>query len=1107
MRNFTFLVTLMVCLAACTSDSGETPSSSKTLDDSKLFQLLTTEKTNITFDNHIKESIELNTINNDAIIQGAGVGIIDVNNDGLQDIYFAGNLVSDQLYLNNGDFSFTNITEKAGLGTDKNWSTGVAVVDINNDGYQDIYVCKFLYNDAARRKNKLYINNQDNTFTERAEEFGLADDGFSVMANFFDYDLDGDLDVYIANQPPSEKKLRKQLKPTDYQFTDRLYRNEGNNKFTNVTETSGVKNMCYSLSATVSDFNMDGLPDIYVASDYEEPDLLYQNNGNGSFTNIADKALKHMSNFSMGADVADINNDGYMDIFTADMVAEDNFRNKTNMSSMAVETFWGLVKMGYHYQFMFNSLQLNNGNGTFSEIAQLSGVSKTDWSWASLFIDADQDGYKDLFVTNGILMEIRNKDYTNSRNKMIKERKAAAAAQGQSIKFDPLELSAMAPSLKIKNRAFRNTGTLQFEKKTDRWGFDKPGWSQGMAYADFDNDGDLDLVINNMNEAADIYKNEINERKTNNYLAVLATGMEQNTQGLNAWVKIEYGDGQIQVSDLTPFRGYMSSCQNIAHFGLGKQDKINKITVVFPNGKAWSKENVSVNQTLKVAYDAALPKYQRPATPNTFFKPKNNTQTVEYTENLFDDYVREVLIPYKMSNLGPAMAVGDINGDGNDDFYIGGALGEVGKLYVQSDDGQFTHLAQEVFQQDSVYEDGGAIFVDVDVDGDLDLYVASGGNEYPEGSNAYQDRLYINFGEGKFLRTTAVPEMGVSTSMICTLDYDNDGDLDFFIGGRQLPSGYGHRVNSILLENTRSSLLDVTTNKAKEFEKLGMVTGATWTDIDGDQQKELVVVGEWMKVTVFKWENGQFVKSENPSLATTNGLWNTLRAADVDNDGDMDLIAGNYGLNYKYKASVEAPFKLYVNDFDNNGTNDVYLGYHDESDGELYPVRGRQCSSEQMPFVKEKFKDYNAFGKAKVVDVLDGKLEGSTIEECHTFAHVLFLNDGKGQFTSQDLPMLSQVAPIYDMVIRDFNGDQNLDVFCVGNFHQREVETTRSDAGVGSLLLGDGKGQFKAALPSEIGVIADRDARAMGWLKNKKNKPTLAIANNGSEMQFYSPAR
>ncbi len=1103
MRNFAFLLGLTLLLSACNSDpsASSTTATDQAVDDNKLFELLSHDQTQLSFTNQITENLELNTVTNDAIIQGAGVGVLDVNNDGLQDIFFAGNMVSDQLYLNEGEFRFSNISELAGFANESTWSTGVAIVDINNDGYDDIYVCKFIYADPARRRNKLYINNQDNTFSEKASEYGIADEGYSVMANFFDYDRDGDLDLYVANQPPGAKKLRKNLKPTDTQYTDRFYRNDGNNRFTDVTSTAGMINNCFSLSATVSDFNEDGWPDLYVAADYEEPDLFYQNNGDGTFTNIANDALKHISNFSMGADIADINNDGYMDFFTADMVAEDNFRNKTNMSSMAVEKFWGLVQMGYHYQFMFNSLQLNNGNGTFSEIAQMSGVSKTDWSWSALFVDADQDGYKDLFITNGILKEIRNKDYSNNLKKLVKDRKAKA---GGNIKFDPLELSAMAPSVKIKNRAFRNDGELVFESKTDRWGFEKPGWSQGMAYADFDNDGDLDFVISNTNEIADIYRNQINERKGNNYLAITAEGMPANLSAINTRVRIEYGEGQHQVSDLTPYRGYMSSCQNIAHFGVGRNGTVAKVSVLFPDGKEWSQTNVKANQNLVVKYSADLPNGNANRSVNTYFQALANANTdIDYQENRFNDYAREVLIPYKMSNLGPIIAVADVNQDGNDDFYLGGSVGTPGKLYLQGDDGSFTYSPQEVFEGDKPYEDGAAQFVDVDVDGDMDLYVSSGGNEYPDGTDGYQDRLYINAGGGQFLKTTALPVMTTSTSTVCLLDYDQDGDMDFFVGGRQMPGGYGRKVNSMLFENTRSSLVDVTDSKTEGFKDLGMVTDAQWVDIDGDQQQELVVVGEWMPITIFKMQEGRLVPTENPSLEVSRGLWNSLAAVDVDKDGDLDLVAGNYGLNYKYTASAANPFKLYVKDFDDNGTNDVYLGYHDESDGKLYPVRGRQCSSEQMPFVKDKFKDYNAFGKATLVDVLEGRMDGSTVQECHTFAHTLFLNDGQGNFKASELPKMAQVAPIYDMVIRDFNGDGNEDLFCVGNFHQREVETTRSDAGVGTMLLGDGKGGFTVMAPSATGVVANQDARAIAWMKNKWNRPVMAIANNGSPVQFY----
>lgn len=1099
MRILAYL-SIIVLICSCSNDTSESATIEKSDANSEgLFHLMSSSETGLTFDNHITENIELNTINNDALIQGGGVAVLDVNNDGLQDLFFSGNMVTDQLYLNEGDLRFTNITASSGVGSDKNWSTGAAVVDINNDGYQDIYVCKFLHQDPSRRHNVLYINNQDNTFSEQAEAYGLDDNGYSVMANFFDYDQDGDLDVYVCNQPPSNKELKKNFKPTDYQYTDRLYQNTGGGKFIDVTKSAGVKNACFSLSATVTDFDNDGLPDIYVAVDYDEPDLYYHNQGNGKFINIADKAMKHMSNFSMGADFADINNDGYMDLFTADMVAEDNFRNKTNMSSMAVERFWQLVGAGYHYQFMFNSLQINNGNGTFSEIAQMAGVSKTDWSWSPLFLDADQDGNKDLFVSNGILMEIRNKDYNKNREKYIQKKQKE---QGRNYKFDPLELTALAPSVKVKNRSFRGTDDLVFEDMQDIWGFDKPSWSQGMAYADLDNDGDLDLVLNNMNEVADIYRNDVNSTR-NHYITIDAKGTKINPAGINTRVIIEYGDGKTQTADITPYRGYMSSCEPVAHFGLGKHDKVSRIKAIFPNGKTWEQSNVPANQKITAIYDASLPTHTYDNKNKTIFAPLANMPSITYEENIFDDYEREVLIPYKMSNLGPALATADVDTDGREDFYIGGAVGQSGRIYWQAADGSFATSEIPALVASKGYEDAGAVFFDVDMDGDLDLYVTSGGNEYAPGTDGYQDRLYLNDGNRQFTQTIALPIINISTSIVKTIDYDHDGDLDLFVGGRQIPGGYGRKVSSLILENTREKLVDVTATVAPDLQDIGMVTDAEWTDIDGDGSEELVIVGEWMAVTILKVKEGKLEKQANNSLEKSKGLWNSLLADDIDGDGDIDLIAGNYGTNYKYKASEEAPFELYVDDFDDNGSNDVYLGYVDESDGKLYPVRGRQCSSQQMPFVEDKYADYDQFGKATVIDVLDGKLDGTNIEKVYTLAHQVLINDGKGNFTMTPLPNRAQASPIYDMVVMDVNNDGKKDVIAVGNFYMREVETTRSDAGVGSILVGDGLGGFVMMSPALSGISADRDVRAVALIDRAGGKPMLAIANNGSEMQFY----
>ncbi len=1087
-------VVTILALQSCQGDTTDSAMRSQDNTEFKYFEEVPPAQSNVTFNNTLTESLSMNFMTEQGMLIGAGVGVLDVNNDGNQDIYFAANMGNDELYLNKENFKFENITKPAGIKSNT-WSTGVAIVDINGDGYDDIYVCKSLHSNPQQRANQFFINNRDNTFTESAAQLGLDDAGYSVMANFFDYDRDGDLDVYVANQPPNSRAYRAQYKGiNDFQYTDRMYRNDGG-RFTDVTESSGIKNYSYSLSATSIDFNQDGWQDIYIACDYEEPDFFYKNNGNGTFTNVADSALKHMSNFSMGADVADINNDGHLDFYVADMVAEDNFRQKTNMSGMNPERFYKLASVGFHYQYMYNVLQMNNSDNTFSDLAQLAGVSNTDWSWSPLFMDIDLDGYKDLVVTNGIYREMRNKDFEKWRIKWFEDYNKATQT-GTAHTMNPMDVINKAPSQKIANYAFKNEGNLSFTKKTEDWGLSKKNWSQGSAYADFDNDGDLDMVMNNTNMTAELYRNKAIEGTKSNYLNIELSGSPLNAQGIGTRVELKTKSTK-QVTELTPYRGYMSSSQNIAHFGLGDDEMVTELKVIWSDNKSLTLKNLKPNQTIRIKKSEAKESYTRGTKKKEIFE-EYAVSKVFHSENKFDDYESEVLLPYSTSSLGPITATGDINGDGQMDLYLGGSVGNTGSLIIL--DENLKIKTTRSLKLNMLSEDGGATLFDFDLDGDLDLYVTSGGNEYEENSANYADRLYINDGKGQFQRSDKHPRLKGSNGAVLAFDYDKDGDKDLLVAGRLVPKKYGQAASSFLLENRNSQLVDVTDAVAPFLKDIGMVTSLGTGDINADGIDELFITGEWLGIQAYQIGKTFEEVTKDLGLDNTNGWWNTLQLADVDNDGDIDLVAGNLGLNIKYKASQEEPFKLYADDFDANGTNDVYLGYYEN--GKCYPVRGRQCSSEQMPFVSESFKSYETFGNATITEVLEDRISESTVlNEAYTFASAVFINE-TGSFKKVDLPNEAQKAPVYGIAIDDFDRDGNRDIFLAGNYYNREVETTRSDAGKGCMLTFEKGGIIKVTTTELTGINAERDVRSIQKISND-NSGLLFIANNNSAAQFY----
>ena len=1058
-------------------------------------ELLPSQQTGITFNNAITESETINHIYYNQIYSGSGVAIGDLNNDGLPDIYFGGNQVKDKLYLNKGGLKFQDISETSKISRSSGWTWGVTMADVNADGYLDIYVCRNGESmNPTDRKNQLFINNKDLTFTESGIKYGLADKGFSSQAVFFDMDNDGDLDMYLVNQIPDSRlfKRYKNIPKERYQlYKDKLYKNEGGT-FKEVSKDIGLADgFTYGLSVSASDLNNDGWTDLYVSNDYDEPDFMYYNNGDGTFENVILDKIKHISRFSMGTDTGDINNDGSIDLLTLDMASEDHYRSKTNMRSMNAQEFKEMIDKGDHHQYMFNTLQLNNGSGSFSDIANIAGIAKTDWSWAGLLADLDNDGYKDIIISNGVKKDVRNNDFLTGLYEELK-----------TDSKDFYKMSKLAPSNPLSNYIYKNKNGYEFENVTKEWGFDLPSFSHGLSYADLDNDGDLDIVTNNMGSEASIYKNNSN----GNYLKVEFEGSAKNTFGYGAKV-IVYNKDKIQLAENSVTRGYFSSKEPNLFFGLGKEKTVDSLKVIWPDRKVQVYRNLKVNQTLTAKHaKAKTPKAKDPNSKTLFTNINAQDIGLNFThvENEFDDFSEEVLLPHKLSNNGPFSATSDVNNDGLDDIFIGGAANQAGVLYLQTKEGVFQKSNSTPWEIDRLSEDLGALFFDVDMDGDTDLYVASGGSEFKSGNRLLKDRIYINDGYGNFIKNTkALPNIFESSQAVKASDIDKDGDLDLFVGTRLIAGKYTFPASSYLLLNENGIFKEVQNTLAPDLKQIGMVTDAVFSDIDQDGDEDLLVVGEWMEITVLENTNGSFIKnSKGFGLSdTTRGFWWSITVSDIDNDGDDDYILGNLGKNNKFKATKEHPFKVYTNDFDGNGTNDVVLAKFYKDD--YVPMRGKECTTQQMPYVGEKFKDFHSFASSKLIDILPKEtVENAVVYEISSFKSVILINDN-GVLNSRPLPIEAQISPIKCTVVEDFNNDGFKDLFVIGNHYGVEVETVRYDAGYGAIFLGDGANNFKFLPPNSSGIFSPSDSRFITPFRTAKKEKIYMVTNNNDSIALF----
>ncbi len=1043
-----------------------------------LFVELPANETGIDFQNVVTATDSFNIINYRNFYNGGGVAIGDINNDGLADIYFSNNSSKNHLYLNKGNWKFEDISEKAGVGGTQTWSTGVTMADVNADGLLDIYVCNSGNVQGGKRENELFINQGNLTFKEEAASYGLNDKGLSTHAAFFDYDMDGDLDCYVLNN--SFKRVVKfdysqDLRSVrDQNGGDKLYKNE-NGHFVDVSEKTGIygSEIGFGLGISVGDVNGDKYPDIYISNDLFERDYLYINQKNGTFKEDLINQMAHVSINSMGADMGDLNNDGLADIFTTDMLPENEKRLKMNVKFDEYDVLQIKNKQSYHYQFLKNMLQINNGDGTFSEVASMAGTDATDWSWGALFMDFDNDGWKDIFVSNGMFKDINDLDYIEFLN----DRENVKEIVQKKGRFDFNDIIEKSPSVPIPNYAFVNQQSLSFKNQAYELGLGKPGFSNGSAFGDLDNDGDMDLVVSNLMEKCSVFRNESNQKNGNNYLKIKLQGNTKNTFGFGTEVTI-YADGNLQTLYQMPSRGFESSIEPVLNFGVGKTKKIDSLVVVWGNLQQQIIKNIPANQTLTLEQKNANGKFvQKNSSPAILFEDVTS-QTISgdflHKENLFIDFNRERLMPRLLSTEGPKIAKGDVNNDGLEDFWIAGATDDAGKIFLQTKTHQFIPTIQKDLVEDKQLEDADGIFLDTDNDKDLDLLVVSGGNQY-EGSSLPM-RLYLNDGKGNFkANPDGSPHAGTNAACIRACDIDNDGDQDIFVGGRSIPGNYGRKPRSFLFLNQRGSWQE---NTPTALQNIGMVTDATWEDFDQDGKKDLIIVGEWMPITFFKNQgDGSLNFIDFADLKNSNGWWNAIKGADIDNDGDTDFVLGNYGTNSKIKASPDKPLTMYINDFDKNEVAECLLTVY-KSDGKVYPFHSRSDIVGQMPSMKKSILRYNDYAGKAIEEVFSKEqMKGAISQQVFNFETSVLINLGNGKFSLKALPAQAQVSSVYGIIVQDFDGDKKLDIFLGGNFYGQKPEIGRQDASYGQTFKGDGNGNFKYLPTQTSGLFVKGQVR------------------------------